>query len=69
ILCIVNLDPHHSQGGMVRLPLHKINKNHDEHYIVHDLLTDSRYTWKGDWNFVDLNPHIMPMHLFRIENC
>lgn len=69
ILCIVNLDPHNSQGGMIKVLLHKINKNHDEHYIVHDLLTDSRYTWKGDWNFVDLNPHIMPMHLFRIENC
>lgn len=68
ILCIVNLDPHNAQGGMIKVPLHKINKNHDEHYIVHDLLTDARYTWKGDWNFVDLNPHIMPMHLFRIEN-
>lgn len=68
ILCIVNLDPHHRQGGMVKIPLNLIHKSPEQEYIVHDLITDARYVWRGESNFVDLDPHIMPMHLFRIED-
>ena len=32
-----------------------------------DLLTDARYLWKGRWNYVELNPHIMPAHIFRLR--
>jgi starch synthase (maltosyl-transferring) len=68
ILCIVNLDPYNTKGGWVGVPLHLIGKGHDEEYIVHDLITGAKYFWRGEYNIVELNPNMMPMHLFRIED-
>lgn len=68
ILAIVNLDPYNTQGGYVRIPLNLIHKNPDEEYIVHDLLTGAKYFWRGEYNAIELNPNLMPMHLFRIED-
>ena len=68
ILSIVNLDPYNSQGGYVRIPLDLIGKRPDEEYIVHDLITGSKYFWRGEYNAIELNPNLMPMHLFRIED-
>ncbi len=68
ILCIVNLDGHNRQGGTVRIPLHLIQKYPDQEYIVHDLITGAKYVWRGEYNYIDLDPHVMPMHLFRIED-
>ncbi|MCU0467199.1 MAG: alpha-1,4-glucan--maltose-1-phosphate maltosyltransferase [Arcicella sp.] len=68
ILAIVNLDAYNSQGGYVRVPLNLIGKHPDEEYIVHDLLTGAKYFWRGEFNPVELNPQLMPMHLFRIED-
>jgi starch synthase (maltosyl-transferring) len=67
ILCVVNLDGHHRQSGMVQVPLHLIGKNPDETYTVHDLITDAKYEWKGEWNYVELDSHILPFHLLRID--
>jgi len=68
ILAIVNLDPHNTQGGYVKLPLNLINKHPNEEYIVRDLLTGAKYFWKGEYNAIELNPNLMPVHLFRIED-
>ncbi|MEO6684720.1 MAG: maltotransferase domain-containing protein [Dyadobacter sp.] len=68
LLCVVNLDSYHRQSGMVQVPVHMINKNHDETFIAHDLITDARYEWKGEWNYVELDPHILPFHILRIED-
>jgi starch synthase (maltosyl-transferring) len=68
ILCIVNLDPYNTQGGWVGVPLNLIGKRPDEEYIVHDLITGAKYFWRGEYNQVELNPNMMPMHLFRIED-
>lgn len=68
ILSIVNLDAYNSQGGYVRVPLNLIGKRPDEEYIVHDLLTGAKYFWTGEFNPIELNPQLMPMHLFRIED-
>jgi starch synthase (maltosyl-transferring) len=38
-----------------------------ENFIVHDLMNDARYTWNKRWNYVELDPAILPCHLFRIE--
>ncbi len=68
ILCVVNLDGYHKQSAGIQLPLNLIGKYQNQPYIVHDLLTGAKYQWQGEWNFVELDPHIMPMHLFRIED-
>ncbi len=68
LLCVVNLDGYHTQSGWVHLPLHLLGKAPNEAFRVHDLVTGAIFTWHGEWNFVELNPHIMPFHLFRIED-
>ena len=68
ILCVVNLNAHQRQAGMVQVPIHLMNKNHDEVFVAHDLITGARYQWRGEWNYVELDPHILPFHLLRIED-
>lgn len=67
ILTIVNLDSVYTQAGWVELPLAELGIDPSQPYQVHDLLTDARYTWNGPRNYVELNPHIFPAHIFRIR--
>jgi starch synthase (maltosyl-transferring) len=36
-------------------------------YQVHDLLSNARHTWHGPRNYVQINPHAVPAHIFRIR--
>lgn len=66
ILTVVNLDPHYTQSGWVELPLGNLRINEHQPFQVHDLLNNVHYTWNGHRNFVELNPHTCPAHIFRI---
>ncbi len=66
IITIVNLDPHYTQSGWVEVPLVELGIDPNQPYQVHDLLTDTRYQWNGAWNYVELNPASMPVHIFRV---
>ncbi|GAC1656399.1 MAG: alpha-1,4-glucan--maltose-1-phosphate maltosyltransferase [Candidatus Dormibacteraceae bacterium] len=68
LLVIVNLDPHHTQAGMVDVPIHRWGIAPDQQYLVEDLIADTRYSWRGWRNYVELNPHVMPAHIFRIHH-
>jgi len=35
---------------------------------VHDLLSDARYMWNGPRNYIELNPHTVPAHIFRVRH-
>jgi len=59
ILAIVNLDFHNPQSGWVELDI-------DGSFEVHDLLSGGRYTWSRGRNFVELNPHTLPAHVFKV---
>src|SRR5260370_42675862 len=67
ILVVVNLDPHHTQAGWVSVALSEFKLGVDEAYSVQDLLTDARYVWHGSRNFVQLDPSILPAHIFRVH--
>lgn len=67
IIVVVNLDPHHTQSGWVTLDLEAIGIDGREPYQVHDLISDARYLWHGATNYVELNPHSMPGHIFRVR--
>jgi len=67
ILVVVNLDYRHTQSGWVELPLAELGHTPQEPYQVHDLLDDARYLWHGSRNYVELNPHICPAHIFRVQ--
>jgi len=67
ILCIVNLDPFNKQQGLVKIPLFEMGIWPGQDFTVFDILTGRRYRWNNEWNYVELNPWEMPVHLFKIE--
>ncbi|HUG39149.1 MAG TPA: alpha-1,4-glucan--maltose-1-phosphate maltosyltransferase [Longimicrobiales bacterium] len=66
ILVIVNLDPKHTHSSVVHLPLDEWGIAPDESIEAHDLIRDSRYVWRGWDGYIELNPHAVPAHIFRI---
>jgi starch synthase (maltosyl-transferring) len=66
ILVVVNLDPRHPQSTMVHLPLEEWGIGWDESFEVHDLMSGNHYVWRGGANYVELNPHVFPAHIFRV---
>ncbi len=68
ILVVVNLDPFARQDAWVSVPIAHMELAGRDSYAVHDLLTDEVFTWRGDWNFVRLEPDVRPAHIFRIED-
>jgi starch synthase (maltosyl-transferring) len=67
VVVVVNLDPNYKQSGWVDLPLADFNVEPGEPYEMRDLLTDARYLWSGSHNYVELDPHRLPAHIFRIR--
>lgn len=67
ILVVVNLNPHYTQGGWLELPLQDLGLDPLQPYQVHDLLGDARFLWHGPRNYVELNPRVVPAHVFRIR--
>jgi starch synthase (maltosyl-transferring) len=67
LLVVVNLDPAWTQSGVVQLPLNDLGIDPHHPYEVHDLLTDNRYLWSGDQNFVSLDPNGLPAHIFLLR--
>lgn len=67
LVVVVNLDPHHTQSGWIDLPLDRFGIAAGSTYQAHDLLGDGRYSWQGSRNFVELNPHVLPAHIFQIR--
>ena len=66
ILTVVSLDSSNTQGGWLRFPLELFNMPHDSQFKVEDLLSGNHYDWNGEWNYVAVNPWIMPAHIFRV---
>lgn len=67
ILVVVNLDPHHEHSGWLELPLEDLGIDPHEAYQVHDLVADSRFLWYGARNYVQLNPGVVPAHIFKVR--
>jgi starch synthase (maltosyl-transferring) len=67
ILVLVNLDPFNSQSGFAYVPLESFGINGNDPYQVEDLLTGEKFVWHGRRNFVMLDPHSRPAHIFRLR--
>ncbi len=68
ILVVVNLDPNYTQSGWTLLDLAALGLDPNLPFQVDDLLTGAHYLWNGPRNYVELNPHRMPAHVFRIRS-
>jgi starch synthase (maltosyl-transferring) len=69
IVAVVNLDPFHTQSGWVRLPAAELGLGAEPgaSYQVHDLISDARYLWHGNANFVQLDPRASPAHILQVR--
>lgn len=67
LLIVVNTDAYQRRAGMVQVPIWQLMLAPNQSYQVHDLLTGAYYTWKGEQNYVELDPYVLPMHILRIE--
>ena len=65
IVTVVNLDPYHTQSAWIQFPFHEYGI--DSTYQMHDLIGDARYLWQEVSNFVILDPHACPAHIFRVR--
>ena len=67
LFAVVNLDPFHTHTAHVHVPLEEFGLAEEDTYQVHDLISDERFLWQGRRNYVELDPHSRPAHLFRIR--
>jgi len=67
IVVVVNLDPRNAHAGWIDLDLPSMQLEPDRTYQVHDLLSNARHSWHGPRNYVQINPHTVPAHIFRIR--
>ena len=67
IVCIVNLDSFWPQAGWIDVPSDEWGIPWDQPYVVHDLFSDQRFTWRGSHNWVRLDPGVQPAHILRVE--
>jgi starch synthase (maltosyl-transferring) len=63
VVVVANTDLHHKQSGFVELDA----DDDDRPYQVHDLLTGARFIWQGRRNYVELDPHSVPVHVFGVR--
>jgi starch synthase (maltosyl-transferring) len=66
-ITVVNIDPYHRQSGWLRLPLEHLEIDPRTPFLAHDLLTDDRYIWQGEVNYVELDPRLMPAHILHVQ--
>ena len=64
---VVNLDPHHTQSGFIRMPLEVLGIPEHQTYLMHDMIDGGKYIWQGQWNYTELDPRIMPAHILRVQ--
>jgi starch synthase (maltosyl-transferring) len=67
MLIVINLDPNSRANGFVQLPKSRLKLGDHINVKLHDLITDEHYTWTQEWNYVELDPYKMPVHLFKLE--
>jgi starch synthase (maltosyl-transferring) len=67
VICVVSLDPRNTQSGWLDLPLAELGIDPGRPFQVHDLLGGGRWVWHGAHNYVELDPFVVPAHIFRVR--
>jgi starch synthase (maltosyl-transferring) len=63
----VTTDAKTPQETVVHVPIAELGIGEGEPYVVRDLLTGAKYTWRGERNYVRLDPAVEPAHIFVVE--
>jgi len=69
VVVVVNLDPANMQHGWVQVPLWDWGLPPDATYEVVDQLSGERYAWRGEWNYVRLDPGHLPAHVLTVTTA
>ncbi|MHB1572038.1 MAG: alpha-1,4-glucan--maltose-1-phosphate maltosyltransferase, partial [Solirubrobacteraceae bacterium] len=64
IICVVNLDPHNAQQGLVTIGPELGLANE---LPVRDLLTGERWQWRTGGNYVGLAPGVRQAHVLAVQ--
>jgi starch synthase (maltosyl-transferring) len=67
VVCIVNLDPHHTHSGWIELDMSVFGVEPRQAYQMHDLISDAYYLWNGPRNYVSLDPLRCPVHVMQLR--
>ena len=67
IVVVANLNYYKAEDGWVTLDLDELSLDPNREFQVHDLLRDVRYQWRGPRSYVRLDPHDLPVHVFRVR--
>jgi starch synthase (maltosyl-transferring) len=67
IFVAANLDPHHTHSTWVRLPFEEMGLEKERSFQMHDLVSDARYLWHADYNYLEIDPEAVPVQVFRIR--
>ncbi len=67
VVCVVNLDPHHTQSGWVEIELAAFGLQPDQVYQLHDVISGAHYLWHGARNYVSLDPQRTPAHVMELR--
>ncbi len=67
ILVVVSLDEHYTHSGWLKFPIEEFEMDKNVPFQVHDLLSDAYFLWNGERNYIEVNPGIMPAHIFKVR--
>ncbi len=68
VVCVVNLDPHHTQSGWLELDMAAFGLEPHQAYQMHDLVSDAHFLWHGPRNYVSLDPQRCPVHVMQLRS-
>jgi starch synthase (maltosyl-transferring) len=68
VFVVANTTPGWMQHGWIEMPIAEIGLAPDATYVVEDLLDETRYTWRGSWNYVRLAPAERMAHVFVVRH-
>ncbi|MCA1785507.1 MAG: alpha-1,4-glucan--maltose-1-phosphate maltosyltransferase, partial [Desulfobacteraceae bacterium] len=60
-------DPHHTHSAWVQLPFEKMGVPVEKSFQMHDLVSDARYLWHEGHNYLEIDPGVVPVQVFRIR--
>jgi starch synthase (maltosyl-transferring) len=68
VVCVINLDPHHTQSGWIEIDLAAFGMQPDQVYQLHDLISGAHFLWHGSRNYVSLDPQRVPAHVMALRS-
>ncbi|MBI3687109.1 MAG: alpha-1,4-glucan--maltose-1-phosphate maltosyltransferase [Actinobacteria bacterium] len=66
VLVVLTLDPHHPRESMTRIDLPLLGADWHQRLELQDEMTGAHYDW-GQRNYVRLDPHVEPAHVFSVR--